>query len=49
MLADPKALARLEDQGGQVLPGSPADFGQLISAEIEKWAKVIRRGNLKPV
>jgi tripartite-type tricarboxylate transporter receptor subunit TctC len=48
VLADPKALARLEDQGGQVLPGSPADFGQLIRIEIEKWAKVIRAANIKP-
>lgn len=48
ILADPKALARLEDQGGRVLPGSPADFTRLIGAEIEKWAKVIRAAGIKP-
>jgi tripartite-type tricarboxylate transporter receptor subunit TctC len=41
-LADPKIKIRLADLGGMVLPGSPADFGKFIAAEIEKWAKVIR-------
>jgi hypothetical protein len=31
-----------------VLVGSPADFGKLIAAETEKWAKVIRAANIKP-
>ena len=47
-LADPKMKARLADLGGAVLPGSPADFAQLIAEEIEKWAKVIRAANIKP-
>jgi hypothetical protein len=34
--------ARLADTGGTVLPGSPGDFGELIAAETEKWAKVVR-------
>jgi tripartite-type tricarboxylate transporter receptor subunit TctC len=46
-LADPKMKARLADLGGTVLPGSPADFGKLISEETEKWGKVIRTANLK--
>ena len=46
-LADPKAHARLEDLAGVVISGSPADFGQLIGAEIEKWGKVIRAANIK--
>jgi hypothetical protein len=29
------------------LAGSPADFGRFITAEIEKWAKVIRAANIK--
>jgi hypothetical protein len=29
-------------------PGSPADFGKLIAAETEKWAKVIKFAGLKP-
>jgi tripartite-type tricarboxylate transporter receptor subunit TctC len=47
-LADPKLRARLADLGGTPLVGSPADFGKLIAAETEKWAKVIRAANIKP-
>jgi tripartite-type tricarboxylate transporter receptor subunit TctC len=48
-LGDPKMKARFADVGGMVLPGSPADFGKLIRDETEKWAKVIRAANIKPV
>jgi hypothetical protein len=39
--------ARLADMGGTALPGLPVDFGKLIVAETEKWAKVIRAANIK--
>jgi tripartite-type tricarboxylate transporter receptor subunit TctC len=45
-LADPGMKAKLADLGGMVLPGSGADFGKLIAAEIEKWGKVIRAANV---
>jgi tripartite-type tricarboxylate transporter receptor subunit TctC len=47
-LASPTLKGRLADLGGTVLPGSPADFGNLIVDETEKWAKVIRAANIKP-
>jgi tripartite-type tricarboxylate transporter receptor subunit TctC len=47
-LADPKLKARLGEMGAWTLPGSPTDGGKLIAEEIEKWAKVIRAGNIKP-
>jgi tripartite-type tricarboxylate transporter receptor subunit TctC len=47
-LSDTKMKARLGDLGGTVLPGTPADFGQLIAEETEKWAKVIRAANIRP-
>jgi tripartite-type tricarboxylate transporter receptor subunit TctC len=47
-LADPEIKSRLAELGGTVLVGSPADFGKLIAAETEKWAKVIRAANIKP-
>ena len=47
-LADPKLRARLADLGGTPLPGSPADFGMLIAADTEKWAKVVKFAGLKP-
>ena len=31
-----------------MLPGSPADFGKLISDETDKWGKVIRTADVKP-
>jgi hypothetical protein len=31
-----------------MLSGSPADFGQVITTDTEKWAKVIRAANIKP-
>jgi hypothetical protein len=27
--------------------GSPADFGKLLAADTDKWAKVIRAANIK--
>jgi tripartite-type tricarboxylate transporter receptor subunit TctC len=48
-LVDPKIKARLADLGGSVLALSPADFGKLIAEEIEKWGKVIKSADIKPV
>ena len=47
-LADPTMKAKLAERGGELLPGSPADFGKLIAAENEKWRKVIQAANIKP-
>jgi tripartite-type tricarboxylate transporter receptor subunit TctC len=41
-LADPNIQARLADLGGIVMAGTPADFGQVIVEETEKWAKVVK-------
>jgi tripartite-type tricarboxylate transporter receptor subunit TctC len=46
-LADPEIKARLANLGGAPMPMSPADFENLIVAETEKWAKVIREANIK--
>jgi tripartite-type tricarboxylate transporter receptor subunit TctC len=47
-LASPVMMARFADLGGTVIPGSPADFGNLIAEETEKWAKVINSLGIKP-
>jgi tripartite-type tricarboxylate transporter receptor subunit TctC len=46
-LADPNMKARLADLGGTVLAGSPADFGNLIADETEKWGKVVKFAGIK--
>ena len=47
-LADPTMKAKFAEQGGELLPGSPADFGKLIAADNEKWGRVIQAANIKP-
>jgi tripartite-type tricarboxylate transporter receptor subunit TctC len=40
-LADPALVARLNDLGGTPKPMTPAEYGQLIAEETEKWRKVV--------
>jgi tripartite-type tricarboxylate transporter receptor subunit TctC len=47
-LADPEIERRFAGLGATVLRGTPADFGQLISDETEKWGKVVKFANIKP-
>jgi tripartite-type tricarboxylate transporter receptor subunit TctC len=47
-IADGGMKTRLAALGGEPLPGTPAEFGKLIAAETEKWAKVVQAGGLKP-
>jgi tripartite-type tricarboxylate transporter receptor subunit TctC len=42
-LADPVINAQLNETAGVVLPGSPADFNELITREIDKWNGVIKK------
>jgi len=46
-LADPKLKARFADLGAAVFSSSPAEFGEFIRDDTEKWAKVIRAANIK--
>jgi tripartite-type tricarboxylate transporter receptor subunit TctC len=47
-LADPMIKARFADLGATVLPGSPAEFGKLITDDTEKWGKVVKFAGIKP-
>jgi tripartite-type tricarboxylate transporter receptor subunit TctC len=47
-IVDAGMKARLAAIGGEPLPGTPAEFGKLISDETEKWAKVVQAAGLKP-
>lgn len=46
-LADPHLKSHLVNLSGTVLPGSPADFGELIVDETEKWRKLIQKAKIK--
>ena len=46
-LTDPTVKARLADLGCLVYPGTPADFRMFVTAEIDKWAKVIRTAGIR--
>jgi tripartite-type tricarboxylate transporter receptor subunit TctC len=47
-LVDPKMQAQLADLGAVPMPMTPAEFGKLIAADTEKWAKVIRAARIGP-
>jgi tripartite-type tricarboxylate transporter receptor subunit TctC len=46
-LANPGMKARLADIGGEVLAGSPGEFGKLIADETEKWGRVVKFAGIK--
>jgi tripartite-type tricarboxylate transporter receptor subunit TctC len=46
-LVDPKVKARLADLGGVALPMTPAEFGNFLADETEKWAKVVKFSGAK--
>jgi tripartite-type tricarboxylate transporter receptor subunit TctC len=45
-LADPGMKKKFADLGGMMLGGSPADFGKFLTAETDKWARVIHEANI---
>jgi tripartite-type tricarboxylate transporter receptor subunit TctC len=47
-LNDPTLKARLGQIGGTALTGSPAAFKKLFVDDSEKWARVMREGNIRP-
>jgi tripartite-type tricarboxylate transporter receptor subunit TctC len=47
LLADSKFKERLADLGGLQMAMSPAEFGKFTTAEIDKWAKVIKFADIR--
>ncbi|HEY6254999.1 MAG TPA: tripartite tricarboxylate transporter substrate binding protein [Xanthobacteraceae bacterium] len=47
-LADARLKARFADLGGAPMPTTPAEFGNLVARETEKWAKVVKFSGAKP-
>jgi len=46
-LADPQFKARLTSLGYIALASSPAEFGNFIAEETEKWRRVIKFAGIK--
>jgi tripartite-type tricarboxylate transporter receptor subunit TctC len=47
-LADPRMNARLAELGGSPIPGGVAVFARLVSAETEKWGRVVKFSGARP-
>jgi len=49
ILADPQTKEKFANIGGTALGGTPEEYGKFVAAEIDKWGKVIKAANIKPV
>jgi tripartite-type tricarboxylate transporter receptor subunit TctC len=47
VLAEPRIKTRFAELGSVEVIGSPADFGMVVAAETDKWAKVIKFAGIK--
>jgi len=47
VLAMPEVKARLHDAGAEPAPTSADAFGQFLSAELAKWGRVVKAGNIQ--
>jgi tripartite-type tricarboxylate transporter receptor subunit TctC len=47
-LANPDTKAVMEAQGLDATPSTPQELGELVRAELPKWAKVIKSAGIKP-
>lgn len=47
-LADQVVRARFRELGATVMPGSPAEFGRFIAAEMDRYRRVIHSARIKP-
>ena len=46
-LASPEIQKRLESQGAETLPMSPAEFGAYMNTEMTKWERIVKEGGIK--
>jgi len=47
VLQIPAVRKRFADNDGEVLGGTPEDYGKIIRAELDKWGRVIRNAGIK--
>jgi tripartite-type tricarboxylate transporter receptor subunit TctC len=48
-LGSDAVVAAITKEGGEPLPTTPEELGQILSAEIEKWRRVIIEAGIKPI
>ena len=46
-LRDPALVGKLQDQGAEAAPLSPADFARFVASESDKFGRIIRDGNIR--
>ena len=49
ILAMPQTREKFANIGGAGLGGTPEEYGKFMATEVDKWAKVIKAANIKPV
>jgi tripartite-type tricarboxylate transporter receptor subunit TctC len=47
-LRAPDVRSRMEQIGFDVVASSPEEFGRFMQDEVERWARVVQRGGIKP-
>ena len=47
VLTDPEVRERLLAQGSEAVGGTPEALGQVVTAELAKWAKLVKAANIK--
>jgi tripartite-type tricarboxylate transporter receptor subunit TctC len=47
-LRSPEVSERMQQIGFDVVAGSPEEFGAFMKAEVERWTRVVSKGNIKP-
>jgi hypothetical protein len=40
---------RLATMGGEPIPASAAEFGKFFNEDIERYARLVREGKVKPI
>jgi tripartite-type tricarboxylate transporter receptor subunit TctC len=47
-LQSPDVSERMKQIGFDVVASSPDEFGAFMKAEVERWTRVVNKGNIKP-
>ncbi len=48
VVREPKLAAQLASEGTQVIASGPDQFGPYLTAEVRKWAGIVRQANIQP-